>query len=80
VEEFKKKQRTSKQASAAQQRRICDACGKFAEKLSICSRCRNRWYCSKGCQGGDWPAHKKNCGDRAPSFALKFDSPDDKDE
>jgi hypothetical protein len=45
----------------------CDTCGKLrdaAGKLNMCSRCKQRWYCSSACQKTAWPRHKLAC--RAP--------------
>lgn len=37
----------------------CSACGKTA--IQRCSRCKNKWYCSRNCQVEDWDNHKINC-------------------
>lgn len=45
--------------------RSCDECGKDApagQKLSVCSRCKSRQYCSKECQVNHWKTfHKAEC-------------------
>lgn len=61
----------SKKGKISAKHSLCDVCGTFQEKLQICSRCKNRWFCSKQCQTVDWPLHKKNCSN--PSFSLKFE-------
>jgi hypothetical protein len=44
----------------------CAFCGETPEnaaiKLSLCGRCKQVAYCSKGCQTGHWKAHKTECG------------------
>jgi hypothetical protein len=44
---------------------FCDLCRKEEtqeEKLSICSRCKSRTYCSKECQVNHWKSvHKNEC-------------------
>ncbi len=37
---------------------ICDVCGTYQVKLSVCSRCKARKFCSVACQKKDWPKHK----------------------
>ncbi|KAJ1568640.1 Zinc finger MYND domain-containing protein 10 [Nowakowskiella sp. JEL0078] len=37
----------------------CAKCGKPGAKR--CSRCRNEWYCSRGCQVNGWKQHKAVC-------------------
>eukprot|EP00808_Paulinella_micropora_P024529 g71503.t1 len=45
----------------------CAMCGTAEEllkgglKLLACGRCKQEWYCSKVCQKGGWPVHKKVC-------------------
>ena len=39
----------------------CNYCQTDKIKLSICSRCKTRYYCSQECQKSDWPEHKKIC-------------------
>ncbi len=40
----------------------CSLCETVSSlKLSLCSRCRKVYYCSKKCQGKDWKEHKKTC-------------------
>jgi hypothetical protein len=45
--------------------RKCVACGKLDVHLMICSQCRNRRYCDKGCQLWHWNSatdpHKLHC-------------------
>ncbi|KAF9485122.1 hypothetical protein BDN70DRAFT_917280 [Pholiota conissans] len=44
--------------------RICTACqGTETEDnfYKVCSRCKNRFYCSRECQTRDWPEHKEIC-------------------
>ena len=41
--------------------RICDGCGKAAEGLRACARCRTAHYCSRECQAAHWPQHKREC-------------------
>ncbi|GFH61292.1 hypothetical protein CTEN210_17768 [Chaetoceros tenuissimus] len=43
----------------------CENCGKYGKqigcKLSICSKCRGSYYCSRECQVAYWPTHKALC-------------------
>lgn len=39
--------------------KYCGSCGKVA--IQRCSRCKNKWYCSRHCQVEDWDSHKVNC-------------------
>lgn len=41
----------------------CSGCSSFfpSEKLLLCSRCKQRTYCSKSCQNQDWKHHKPYC-------------------
>ena len=32
-----------------------------ARSAKLCSQCRSSWYCSRECQGSDWPSHKLLC-------------------
>ncbi|KII83747.1 hypothetical protein PLICRDRAFT_119077 [Plicaturopsis crispa FD-325 SS-3] len=49
--------------------KACDRCGKKQDdspsaarvKLSVCSRCKARYYCSTACQRALWSSHKKVC-------------------
>lgn len=41
--------------------KACDTCLKNVGKLSLCSKCKNIYYCSVYCQQLDWPEHKKTC-------------------
>lgn len=38
----------------------CSVCDKSG-KLLVCSRCKNKFYCSKSCQTTDWSVHKGDC-------------------
>lgn len=54
---------------AGPDRLICShaPCSKTARQaLKACIRCTAIWYCDKGCQRADWPAHKQVCA-RQPS-------------
>jgi tetratricopeptide (TPR) repeat protein len=45
--------------------------GSANERFSKCSKCQNAYYCSRECQRGDWPRHKKICikkGLKYPAF------------
>ncbi|SMY29443.1 unnamed protein product [Zymoseptoria tritici ST99CH_1A5] len=47
----------------------CGTCGALVSsasipapvKLSMCAKCKSRYYCSKECQVKDWSTHKKAC-------------------
>lgn len=44
--------------------RCCDVCGFEPDsdvKLLRCTRCQDRFFCSKDCQRRDWREHKANC-------------------
>ena len=41
--------------------RVCEKCGKEAEKMKKCSVCKLVRYCSEECQLEDWKKHKKKC-------------------
>ena len=50
--------------AAALKKRRCHKCGKIDSdgvKLHVCARCMTAFYCTKGCQRLDWPAHKLSC-------------------
>jgi hypothetical protein len=50
---------------------LCDVCGVYSAKLLVCSRCRNRKFCSAACQRADWKEHASKCGAAMPfSFAT----------
>ena len=55
--------------------RKCVACGKLDVHHIICSRCRNRRYCDKGCQLRHWNSpldpHKLNCATRRESVGAE---------
>lgn len=53
--------RRNEQQKKLKQQTICDFCGAFQAKLSVCSRCKSRRFCSTACQKKDWPKHKV-CG------------------
>ena len=38
----------------------CELCGSL-EKLKVCARCKEAWYCSKEHQKSHWKQHKKQC-------------------
>jgi len=40
--------------------RMCAYCHKQTAK-SICSKCKDTWYCNKECQKAAWKTHKKMC-------------------
>ena len=44
-------------------RNVCQLCGAF-ENLSLCSGCRETWYCCKDHQVEDWKQHKRKCKGR----------------
>ncbi len=44
---------------ALEQRLVCPVCE--TECKMKCTRCKSVWYCSRECQGTDWPKHKKIC-------------------
>lgn len=48
----------------------CGECGKSAEKLKRCARCKSEWYCAVSCQKKAWPAHKNVC-----QIAAKTEKP-----
>ncbi|GFH48325.1 hypothetical protein CTEN210_04801 [Chaetoceros tenuissimus] len=33
----------------------------IGSKLSVCSKCKSAYYCSRECQVKDWPKHKRMC-------------------
>mmetsp|Transcript_126516 Transcript_126516/g.369668 ORF Transcript_126516/g.369668 Transcript_126516/m.369668 type:complete len:642 (-) Transcript_126516:94-2019(-) len=40
---------------------LCALC--YAKATMLCSKCKQRWYCSSGCQAKDWHlGHKGDCG------------------
>ncbi|GFH52078.1 hypothetical protein CTEN210_08554 [Chaetoceros tenuissimus] len=44
---------------------ICENCPKtcadIGSKLSVCSKCKKVYYCSRECRVEDWPRHKSQC-------------------
>ncbi len=42
------------------EKNCCDVCGASGD-LKICSRCKDKKYCSVQCQSCDWPIHKFSC-------------------
>lgn len=53
----------------------CDSCGKKSKKskLSVCSKCKHKFYCSAQCQKMDWKSggHKRIC--RVAKDLRKYD-------
>lgn len=52
------------QVSSSFKLQHCQSC--FKQETSpnrhlVCNRCKERWYCSKGCQKNDWQKHKLTC-------------------
>ena len=46
--------------------RVCDFCSKRSEtKLRACGKCKFVFYRDAACQRKAWPAHKRECGERA---------------
>jgi len=46
---------------------VCNKClGRDYAKLLACAQCNITFYCSKGCQAQDWPAHQLWCGKPNP--------------
>ncbi|KAK3673666.1 hypothetical protein LTR78_006571 [Recurvomyces mirabilis] len=43
--------------------------------LERCGRCKNAHYCSKACQGKDWPLHKAMCKRLAAAAAASIAPP-----
>ncbi len=41
--------------------RLCLACGTCAERMMMCTRCREAHYCDRRCQAAGWPEHKRIC-------------------
>jgi hypothetical protein len=58
--------------------RKCVACGKLDVHHMICSQCRNRRYCDKGCQLRHWNSaadpHKLHCVKRREATAAGVSS------
>ena len=50
----------------------CGKCEKQAFKR--CSKCKSIWYCSRECQVGDWPNHKKACNQKAKELKEQEES------
>ncbi|XP_050407055.1 egl nine homolog 1 [Patella vulgata] len=44
-------------------RNVCQLCGKL-ENLSLCSGCRDTWYCCREHQKADWKKHKGACKEK----------------
>ncbi|RYP74967.1 hypothetical protein DL769_003902 [Monosporascus sp. CRB-8-3] len=42
----------------------CNTCHKASPEVNLkrCAKCSITQYCSRGCQKGDWKAHRKICG------------------
>ena len=49
------------ECSEEDRKKLCGNCFKYSEVPKRCSRCKNKWYCSKECQKRDWPFHKTIC-------------------
>jgi len=45
--------------------RRCATCA-GRDHLSVCSRCRGEYYCSRECQRADWQRHRVRCTDYRP--------------
>ena len=45
--------------------RVCQLCGKEAQRMKKCSVCKLVRYCSEECQLKDWKSHKKSCKETA---------------
>jgi hypothetical protein len=41
------------------------------EHLSLCSRCKGQYYCSRECQVADWPNHKLVCNPVEPALSRR---------
>lgn len=39
----------------------CCVCGRIADKMQVCSVCKDARYCNAACQTSAWPEHKKVC-------------------
>ena len=50
-----------KEEKEKEKARVCQKCGKGAEKMQRCAGCRLARYCSPECQRGDRKAHKAEC-------------------
>jgi hypothetical protein len=58
LEQFDEEIEKKKQIQRKLKQTVCDVCGAFQLKLSVCSKCKNRRFCSTLCQKKDWPKHK----------------------
>jgi len=61
ADQAEKKRETEDKGNAKKAARVCQLCGKEAEKMKKCSVCRLVRYCSQECQLEDWKEHKKSC-------------------
>lgn len=62
--------------------RVCNGCGApenpSTTPLQLCSRCKDALYCSRDCQMGDWPEHKRSCSkNEKVYFKLEAGYPND---
>jgi hypothetical protein len=55
---FEKSRRRNIQCAACQKQEDLDT---SEERLSKCSKCMRAYYCSRECQTGHWPKHRKTC-------------------
>ncbi|GFH61299.1 hypothetical protein CTEN210_17775 [Chaetoceros tenuissimus] len=80
----KKKSSTSKEDKAEGKRlrlRLCENCMKkeddVGSNLSVCSKCKKSYYCSRECQVAHWPKHKSYCKynhETSKNIERSFDS------
>jgi MYND finger len=53
--------RCRQQVGVVQSRSACFHCGKLAQRMPACQRCRQAHFCSQMCQKAAWPGHKAVC-------------------
>lgn len=58
LEQYEEEMRRRAAFQKKHKQTVCDVCGAFQAKLSVCSRCKTRRFCSTACQKKDWPQHK----------------------